>query len=125
MKRFFILLSSLILLIGFLFVNKQSGYFNIPFFNVPSGHIRADFINKSTEAIKSITSWKEITSSKINNLKPNAREHLFIKHTGGEGILGFLITFESGKTLSSNDVYIERGYHLTYIVYSDSIHLAY
>jgi hypothetical protein len=125
MKRFLILISSLLILSGFLYCNKQSGYFNIPFFRAPSGHIRADFINKSPETIKSITSMKEITSSKITNLKSNAREFLFIKYTGGEGLLDFVITFQSGKTLSSDDVYIEQGYHLTYIIYSDSIYVAY
>jgi hypothetical protein len=37
----------------------------------------------------------------------------------------FSITFQSGKKLSSTDVYIEQGYHLTYTVYSGSIHIAY
>lgn len=125
MKRLLVLISSLLILFGFLYSNQQSGYFNIPFCNVPSGHIRADFINKSTEIIKSISSRKEITSSKINHLEPNAKQFIFVKHTGGEGILDFMITFQSGKTLSSNNVYIEQGYHLTYTIYSDSVDIAY
>jgi hypothetical protein len=117
--------------VGLLFINKETGYFNIPFFNVPSGHVRVDFINKSSEKIQDITTFKGIPSFKrvsshgISNLESNATKPLFIKYAGGEGILDFSITFQSGKKLSCTDVYIEQGYHLTYTIYSDSVHVTY
>ncbi|MFT5647675.1 MAG: hypothetical protein ACI976_002369 [Aureispira sp.] len=125
MKGFILFTVSLFICVGLLVINKETGYFNIPFFNVPSGHVRADFINKSSETIQDITTFKGVSSHGISNLESNATKPLFIKYTGGEGILDFSITFQSGKKLSCTDVYIERGYHLTYTIYSDSVHIAY
>lgn len=64
-------------------------------------------------------------SNRISNLEPNETDCLLIKYTGGEGILDFSIAFQSGKKLSNTNVYIEQGYHLTYTIYSDSVHIAY
>lgn len=125
MKGFILFMVSLFICLGLLFINKETGYFNILFFNVPSGHVRVDFINKSAETIQQITTLKGVPSDGVSNLESNATEHLLIKYTGGEGILDFSITFQSGKKLSSTDVYIEQGYHLTYTIYSDSVHIAY
>lgn len=131
MKGFILFMVSLFICVGLLFINKETAYFNIPFFNVPSGHVRVDFINKSSEKIqdiitfKGIPSFKGVSSHGISNLESNATKPLFIKYTGGEGVLDFSITFQSGKKLSCTDVYIEQGYHLTYAIYSDSVHVAY
>ena len=63
-----------------------------------------------------------VTSNGISNLESNATGCLLIKYIGGKGILDFSITFQSGKKLSSTDVYIEQGYHL---IYSNSVPIAY
>lgn len=124
MRRFLFIIGGLLIVLGFVLINQEKGYFNIPFFNVPSGYVRADFINQSPETIQSIRTIG-LTTAGIIDLKPYTQEHILVKHNGGEGSCAFSIYFESGKTLSSPETYIESGYHLTYTIYQDSIHIDY
>lgn len=126
MKRILLTITgSLLIVFGLLLINKEKGYFNIPLFSVPSGHVRIKFINESPEVIQSIKRKRGLSSPVITNLKPYTSDYILIKHSSGEGTCDFSVVFESGKTLSCSEAYIEPGYYLTYTIQQDSVYLVY
>ncbi len=93
----------------FLLVNKQFQIvkFSIPFFNMPNGYVRVDFINKSGKYIKQIT----LNNVSCYNIKNNEQKTIVFKHKG-EGFYTYQVEFKSGKKLKVNGTYIEQGYFL-------------
>ncbi len=105
-KAFFILI-----ILGFLFINKHYALtsLNLPFFNVPKGYVRIDFINKSnTKIAKIIFNDRNIT---INNVAKNKRKTILLP-TKSEGSFGFTVHYADGRKVTSSGAYIEAGYFI-------------
>jgi hypothetical protein len=114
------LLISIIILIGLLFVNKQVGYFDIPFFNVPKDSVRIKFINDSDKTISAI----KINGQTIKTIKVGDYFIYTYKHSG-EGTYQFEIEFETGKKLKEKQRYVEAGYYLTERINNNSVDTEY
>ena len=107
-----ILLSLIMGLAGFLFLNKEYqllGY-DIPFFSVPHGMVRVDFINDGDETIESISI--DTIDEPIRDIAVGERRSVTFEHIG-EGSYHFKATFISGKEVEGEQTYIEAGYFLT------------
>ena len=113
----------IVLIIGIgmlLFLNKQYSLteYEIPFFSVPDGHVRVDFVNKSDERIQSITLFPSTT--KVENIKIGERRTITFEHSG-EGIYKFVVNFDSGNQIKEGERYIESGYFVTENIYNNEV----
>ncbi len=111
----------LIISIILLFVNKHFAYFEIPFFSVPTGCVRIDFVNKSSNKIKLI---RIINGRNSQFLKPNieiGEKCTIVFKCSGEGIYKLNIEFESGRKYDVDERYIESGYYNKELIYDREV----
>ncbi|MFY0644352.1 MAG: hypothetical protein JXR19_07780 [Bacteroidia bacterium] len=100
----------ILLVLGFLGVNKYHFIVSqkIPFFSVPPGHVRIDFINNSMTHIDSVKIDGYLKT--IKNLKQNKRKSVSF-NVEGESTYSYVVYFMNGVVLKSKERYIETGYH--------------
>ena len=112
-----------VLIIGaivFLIVNKQYSLtkYQIPFYSVPDGQVRVDFVNNSDQNIQSISLFP--STNKIENIQVGERRTVTFKQSG-EGTYQFIVNFDSGDQLVESERYIERGYFITENIHNNQV----
>jgi len=105
---------------GFLFVNKQIGYFEIPLFCVPNDSVRIRFINESDKNVKEI----HINGQTIKMLKIGDSS-IYTYKNSGEGTYQFEVEFETGERIKQGERYVEAGCYITEIIKNENVETHY
>jgi len=119
-KALKITLILIIAFVGFLFVNRQIGYFDIPLFSVPRDSVRIKFKNDSDRTIKAI----HVNGQTIQSIE-SGDDYIYTYKHSGEGTYQFEVEFENGDKINEGERYVESGYYLTEIINSNSVETKY
>ena len=106
--------------VAFLFVNKQTGYFDIPLFNVAQDSVRIKFKNESGKTIKYIS----INGKEVPKIEHGDSYVYMYKHSG-EGTYPFVVEFEDGSQLKEGERYVEPRYYITETIKAHSVETQY
>ena len=109
-KLIFILFCSVAIL---LLMNKHWALtrVNIPFFSVPNGKARVDFINNSSDKITEIGTF----TTRFTDIKPGQRVS-DIFELGGELGYSYYVQRSTDDSNTSSELYLEGGYFVTVII---------